>query len=126
MDKARWKEACLVAERVFSSDVVIKDDKDIYGAPMKVDFVYMDPGRRTPCVVIHARWQQVGGSVDQKFPFFMLNAKKCRYPVIFVLGGDGFKAGARKWLESEARRAKNVLHVFSEEQFQEWANNGNL
>jgi hypothetical protein len=94
---------------------------DIYTCPWKADFVAVNG---TTVRILHVRWQQVGGSVDQKFPFFVENARRLNYKSIFILGGDGFKQGARKWLQNQ--KNARIIEVFTEEEFQEWANNGNL
>ena len=104
---------------VFGRNVVI--GMDIYGNEFKADFVYI---KGKVIRVIHARWQQSSGSVDQKFPFFVANAKNLPYSSIFVLGGDGFKQGARVWLNSQ--KDSRIVNVFTEEEFQEWMNNGNF
>jgi hypothetical protein len=108
-------------KRVFAKNVVL--GKNIYGVDWRTDFIYFNGNNRFR--IIHARWQQVGGSVDEKFPFFVANARKANAKdSIFVLGGDGFKQGARDWLKAQKRHP--IIEVFSEEEFQEWANNGNL
>jgi hypothetical protein len=104
---------------VFARNVEI--GHDIYGNQWRADFVYARGRVRR---VVHARWQQSSGSVDQKFPFFVENAKRLEFKSIFVLGGDGFKKGARAWLSSQ--KSLKIREVLSEEEFQEWANNGNL
>lgn len=100
--------------------------KDTYDCPWKADFVTINganaPGSQVR--VLHVRWQQVGGSVDQKFPFFVLNAMKLKCQSIFVLGGKGFKPGARKWLQNQ--KGNKIIEVFTQDEFQEWVNNGNL
>lgn len=107
-----------VGEPMFGRNVVIGDD--IYGNEFRADFVYV---KGNTVRVIHARWQQASGSVDQKFPFFAANARTLPYASIFVLGGDGFKTGAREWLKRQ--KGRQIIEVFTEEEFQEWMNNGN-
>lgn len=52
---------------------------------------------------VEVKYQQVSGSVDEKFPYLWLN---CVYAfpekeIIILLEGSGFKAGAKKWLEQQ-------------------------
>jgi len=107
-----------VSQSLFGRNVVI--GVDVYGNQFRADFVYV---RGRTVRVIHARWQQASGSVDQKFPFFAANAMTLPYSSIFVLGGDGFKTGAREWLKQQ--KGRKIIEVFTEEEFQEWMNNGN-
>lgn len=49
---------------------------------------------------IETKWQQESGSVDEKFPYTVMNAYKA-YPedeFVIVYGGEGFKEGAIRWL----------------------------
>jgi len=112
-------EGARLDKKVFAKNVVL--GKNIYSGDWRTDFLYYN-GKNFR--ILHARWQQVGGSVDEKFPFFVANAKKSDKLSIFVLGGDGFKQGARDWLASQV--GLKIVEVFSEEEFQEWANDGNL
>lgn len=104
---------------IFARNVLI--GLDVYGNPLRVDFIYMKGNVRR---ILHARWQQTSGSVDQKFPFFAANAQQLPLSSIFVLGGDGFKDGAKQWLENQT--GGRIYAVFGEEEFQEWMNNGNF
>jgi hypothetical protein len=69
----------------------------VYGGSKEaVEFTFHD---ETDLVI--AVWQAVGGTVDEKFPFLFENATANeRYAEVhIVLGGDGFRLGAWKWLE---------------------------
>ena len=70
----------------------------IYGHKGKTEFVVIPvPGRR---IRIECKWQESAGSVDEKFPYMLANAVEA-YPekeIILIVDGDGYKAGARKWL----------------------------
>ncbi len=51
---------------------------------------------------IECKWQQSKGSVDEKFPYLYLNAVK-KYQeddIIILLDGNGYKEGAKEWLEN--------------------------
>lgn len=51
--------------------------------------------------LVVAQWQAVNGTVDEKFPFLFENVtENASYSEIhIVLGGDGFRMGAWRWLE---------------------------
>ena len=69
----------------------------IYGGKRKgLKFTYM--GRR---YLVLPRWQGVGGSVDEKYPFLFESVKLATDygTVIFVVGGDGAQGNAIGWLE---------------------------
>ena len=49
-------------------------------------------------VRVEAKWQQAAGSVDEKYPYMLLNGIY-QYPekeIIFVVDGGGYKPGARR------------------------------
>lgn len=81
--------------------IVLKNAKytNIYGTTGQTEFVLIDGERR---IRIEAKYQSVAGSVDEKYPNMFLNAIEA-YPedeVIFVVDGGGYRAGARKWIQT--------------------------
>lgn len=81
---------------------------------------------------IECKWQQSGGSVDEKLPYLYLNCIEAipESDIIIVAGGGGMKKGAVPWLKSvvadghfirAGHRRKNV-QVFTLEEFLKWAN----
>ena len=97
----------------------------IYGKPMKCDFMLYHPERWPDCLVIESKWQQSGGSVDQKFPFLVLCIEASGYQSIIVLDGGGYSEGAEAWLRNQAG-SKCLKHVFSMSEIQRFANEGRL
>lgn len=82
---------------------------------------------------IEAKWQGGSGSVDEKFPYYYLNAIE-QIPeneLIIIYGGGGFREGAVPWLKEVVRTHKytqsdtvqKTMHVFNVEEFIQWANN---
>lgn len=70
----------------------------IYNSNGKTEFVIVDGTRR---IRVEAKYQATAGSVDEKYPYMLLNGIY-QYPeqeIIFVVDGGGYKPGARKWLE---------------------------
>jgi hypothetical protein len=71
---------------------------------------------------IECRAQYVSGSVDEKFPYLLENAKAFEERnVILVVEGDGYKKGAKSWLKASAAavKYKNIL-VLSLPEFKVW------
>ena len=98
----------------------------IYNTPLFADFAVYHPAKWPECVIIEAKWQQVGGSVDEKYPYLVLNIQG-RYPyrTILLLDGGGYKKGAEQWIRSQVNDS-GLMHVFTMSQFQTWVNGGNL
>jgi hypothetical protein len=81
---------------------------------------------------MECKWQGGSGSVDEKFPYYYLNAIECipENEMIIVYGGGGFRAGALPWLKEAVRLHKytkpntvqKTIHVFNVEEFIQWAN----
>lgn len=100
--------------------------ESIYGTPVNCDFILCHPEKYPDCLVIESKWQQSGGSVDEKYPFLILNIKvKSPYKTVLVLDGGGYKKGAEKWIREQAD-GKKLLAVLNLREFQTWANKGNL
>lgn len=73
----------------------------IYNHKGKTEFLLINK-KLDKKIRIECKWQQTAGSVDEKFPYLYLNAVK-KYKendVIILLDGNGYKVGARNWLEN--------------------------
>lgn len=84
---------------------------NIYGTKHVVDFLLTNAGRRT---VIECKWQQSNGSVDEKFPFLVACINNHAIDTIVLLDGNGYRAGAKAWLESQttfSRYLKGVVDL---------------
>lgn len=76
----------------------------VYGCQGKSEFVFKDYFE-TGNIRIECRWQEEQGSVDEKFPYFLENAKLVtEREVWLVVDGGGAKPQAVAWLKREARR----------------------
>lgn len=97
----------------------------IYETDLYCDFILYHPQKWPKSLAIEAKWQQVGGSVDEKYPFLVLNIKyRYNIPTVLILDGGGYKKGAEKWIRNQV--GDNLLHVFNMAQFQTWANRGGI
>ena len=108
-------------ENVFSNHCFI--GKSIYDTNLYVDFLLYHADKYPNKLAMEIKWQQVPGSVDEKFPYIIENIKKkfpC--PAIIILDGNGYKKGAKKWLEEQID--DKFLGVYSLMNFIKWANNG--
>lgn len=101
----------------------------IYGHPGNTEFLIRS-SRYNLEVRIECKWQQVPGSVDEKFPYLYLNCIEAmpERDIIIILGGGGAKAGAITWLRNTSILSKYTtetknIHVFTIDQFIRWANN---
>ena len=86
-------------------------------------FYYRDFG----LVRIECKWQQTGGSVDEKFPFMLENAKiENEDVVIFVIDGGGYRMAALEWLkeacEVETVKSDKPILCMNITEFVTWAN----
>lgn len=97
----------------------------IYETPMYGDFVIYHPDKWKDCLIIESKWQEVGGSVDEKFPYFILNIQQ-RHPhkTIVLLDGGGYKKKAEDWMRKQV--GNNLIAVFNMGEFQKWANRGHI
>lgn len=96
----------------------------IYGTDLVCDFLLFHPQKWPEGLVIEAKWQQSTGTVDEKYPYFVLNIWSSEYATIFVLDGGGYRPGAEEWVRGMQK--DNLLQVFNMAEFQIWVNEGNL
>ncbi len=125
--KAADKKALVSAMHSFSKPsyaTQVNIGHTIYGTDLICDFLLYHPCKWPQGLVIEAKWQQVGGTVDEKYPYFVMNIWSSEYQSILVLDGGGYRDGAERWLRSMQKH--NLIHVFSMAQFQTWVNQDNL
>lgn len=92
------------------------------GNPLKTD-IYIEQAPGYPDgLFIESKWQQSGGSVDEKFPYLVENIR-LHYPAptIIVYGGDGARPPALEWLKRQVDGSRLVA-VFTLGEFLKWAN----
>ena len=103
----------------------VESGRNIYGKTRRVDVILYHPRKWPKCLVIQCKWQASGGSVDEKYPFEVLNIQQSGYETIMVLDGGGYSSGAAQWLRGQA--GKNMLkHVFDMGDFQRFASRGDI
>jgi hypothetical protein len=123
VDKDKFKPAIYLEQPIYTRQFHL--GKSIYETSLYCDFILFHPQKWLDCLVIESKWQQCGGSVDEKYPYTVLNMKQhSAYKSILLLDGGGYKPGAETWLRQQVD--DKLLHVFNMVQFQIWCNKGNL
>ena len=119
----KFKPSLYIQQPIYSKQYFI--GKSIYDTNMYCDFVIYHPEKHPNCLIIESKWQQSGGSVDEKYPYAILNIQH-KYPhkTILILDGGGYKKQAETWIRNQV--GNNLLNVFSMSQFHTWANKGNI
>lgn len=114
---------CILKERGYSVDRQVKiGERSIYDSEIIVDIMVYPGGNLPDGLIIESKWQETGGSVDEKYPYLVENIKACYpMPCIIILDGNGYKRGAGTWLRSQVD-GKKLLHVFSFAEFLSWCN----
>ena len=120
----RFTPARIMGQPIFTRKFHV--GASIYETPQYCDFIAYHPERWPKNLIIESKWQQSGGSVDEKYPYLVLNIQmKYNCPTILVLAGGGYKKGAEKWIRDQVGHG-NLLAVFNMPEFARWVNNGNL
>lgn len=93
----------------------------IFETPLFTDFFVPRAPGFPDGLCIESKWQQVGGSVDEKYPYLVENIRTCYpCPAIIVLHGGGYRPGAARWLRQQV--GGNLYGVFGLEEFLIWLN----
>ncbi|BAZ40004.1 hypothetical protein NIES4101_59650 [Calothrix sp. NIES-4101] len=96
----------------------------IYKTDLFVDFFVVGLPVMPSGLIIECKWQESGGSVDEKFPYLNLNIQNSYpAPTIIVIGGEGMRDGAIDWLRDRVNDNKNLIAVQNLDRFIAWANN---
>lgn len=95
----------------------------IYGSDIYVDFYIIGSTSICSGLIIECKWQQTGGSVDEKLPYLNLNIQKC-YPTkaVVLIDGGGMKTKAISWLAAQVAENQNLLAVHNLSSFLVWSN----
>lgn len=105
-------------EKMFASQFNL--GKNIYKTKQIVDFI-ITRADDTP-LVIQAKWQQSKGSVDEKFPFLVINLKEeSPFDSLIVIDGGGYRSDAVTWMKEQIDN--KLLGIFSFSEFMIWSNN---
>jgi hypothetical protein len=115
--QVKTRTASLPGVNTFAKAPVV--GKTIYGTIWKPDYLCWTP--TYPQLIIECKWQQVGGSVDEKYPFLVANIRKIEIPTIIVADGGGMKEGAVEWMRSQID-GKTLLGVYTMTEFQRMVN----
>ncbi len=95
----------------------------IYGTDIYVDFYIFNAVAFATGLIIECKWQQSGGSVDEKLPYLNLNIQACYpSPAVVLIDGEGMKKGAINWLTRQVDSNPNLLAVHNLSHFMIWAN----
>jgi hypothetical protein len=72
-------------------------------------------------LAIESKWQDIGGTADEKFPYLVANIMGDRYPcpVVVVVNGGGVRSGALQWLKAQVD-GRRLVGVFSFEELLSW------
>ena len=113
--------ACILAERGYKITRQVGIGTSIYNHKIKCDFLISNVPGYPNGLIVESKWQDVGGSADEKFPYLVMNIKE-RYPcpTIVVIGGDGCKPGAVEWLVNQV--GDKLVAVHSIEEFVSYVN----
>lgn len=98
----------------------------IYDTKRVADFFIINKQKFPDDLIIECKWQQSGGSVDNKFPMVVFNVIKIGVPTVILLDGGGYSKKAEAWLRSQAHPTKALIAVWTMTEFHTQVNNGFL
>lgn len=123
VDKKKFEATRYLEQPIYTKQFYI--GRSIYDTPMYSDLILYHPEKHPNSLAIEVKWQQSSGSVDEKFPFLVLNIKTREpYPTVILLDGGGYKIQAEKWLKNQVD--DKLIHVFNMREFQTWSNKENI
>lgn len=123
IEKKKFNVALSLNQKIYTRQLHLT--QTIYDTKWNIDFVVHNPEKQPISLIIECKWQQVGGSVDEKYPYTVQNIKEqSPYPAIILLDGDGYKNGAKEWLKKQIDN--KLLGIFNMGEFTKWVNLGNL
>lgn len=111
--------ACVLKEHGFNFKRQYKICDSIYGHPVRIDFFIENAEGYPNGLAIECKWQDVSGSIDEKFPYLVLNIKE-RFPcpAVIMLDGSGQRHGSIEWIR--AQTDEKLIAVFTISEFLSW------
>jgi hypothetical protein len=103
-------------------DYQVTIGRTIYDTELRVDFILRNLSAFPSGLIVESKWQDVGGTVDEKFPYVLENIRH-RYPLpaMVIVHGGGCRDGAMRWLRDRCD-AEHLIAVYGLEEFISWAN----
>jgi hypothetical protein len=95
--------------------------RGIFGTLLRADFLVRAVHGYPDGLCIESKWQEVGGSVEEKFPYLAANIRECYpCPAIVVVHGGGARKQAIDWLRRQCDT--KLVAVLTLEDFLKWSN----
>lgn len=114
--------ACILKERGYVFERQYKIGSGIFDHPIRCDFFVHNIPEFPTGLIIESKWQGCGGSVDEKYPYLVLNIREVfPCPAVVVLDGGGSKPGAVRWLKEQVD-GERLYGVFGIAEFLSWMN----
>ncbi len=98
----------------------------IYQTERKADFLVANDIKFPDGLIIECKWQQAKGSVDEKYPFLLVQYPKNRRSNNNPTDGKGYKPNAKQWLADQVAKdmTRTLIGVWDMAEFQKKINNG--
>ena len=69
----------------------VKVGTTVYDSDRYCDFLVLNKDLFPDGLVIECKWQQSAGSVDEKYPFLVVNIMKTGVPTVVLIDGGGLQ-----------------------------------
>ena len=99
----------------------IKPFINLYALAWKVDFFLWHPQKHANGLIIESRYQGIGGSVDEKYPFLIGSLKQQPCDSLLLILGTGARPKAVEWCRKQSTTACRIM---TWEEFVAYANKG--
>lgn len=96
----------------------------VYDTDRFADFFIVNKDKFPDDLIIECKWQQSAGSVDEKYPYLVVNIMKTAIPTIVLIDGGGYKQAAIAWLKNQVDPNRALIGVYTMAEFQKIVNNG--
>lgn len=104
---------------IFDRQVLIGES--IYeGQELYADFICRNLAEFPNGLILESKWQGRQGTIDEKFPYLVLNIQtRYPFPAIVIVHGGGCRPGALCWIRE--RCDHRLIAVLRFEEFMKWA-----
>lgn len=95
----------------------------LYLTPLRLDFFLVHPQKHPNGLILESKYQETGGSADEKLVYTVLSLKQAGIPTILLIQGAGYRTQAVQWCR---RQADALFRVMDWNEFIAALNRGHL
>ena len=116
---ANGDDLLLFGDKWYSTQLAC--ERNLYQAKFKADVFVFEKEHWPNGLIIECKYQELGGSVDEKYVFTVMSLKELKHrDTLLILGGNGARNCAVNWMKDQQDKKGQFRFFGGSEQFYNW------